>query len=273
MAQVLDAAQGMDVDAHWALMRDNRNLQSDVLRPLLVEVLQEVPEQADLAALLAQWDGVDNADSPAPLIYQALYREVALGTFSDELGDSLAPELLATWYFWQQRFDALLAEPENPWFDDVRSPQRETLADVIRAAAPRARALLVSQQGDEPANWRWGRAHTLRFASPLRRTGVGSGLAGGFSVQRPGGGETLNRGVYAFNKPFSVEFFASMRLVVDFADDEKIEAVLAGGINERHLQPQQNAQAKLWAAGERRPCWFSEQAVRAHAVIRLLLVP
>ena len=81
MAQVLGTSQKMTVADHFQLMADDRNLQSDVLRPLLVAVLQGVPEQRDLAALLRAWDGVDRADSAAPLVYQALYREVALGTF------------------------------------------------------------------------------------------------------------------------------------------------------------------------------------------------
>ena len=97
----------------------------------------------DLAAILESWDGVDRADAAAPLIYQELYREIALGTFADELGEPLANDMLSVWYFWQQRFDALVATPDSPWFDDVRTPdRRETLPDVIRAAASRAQSAL-----------------------------------------------------------------------------------------------------------------------------------
>jgi penicillin amidase len=224
--------------------------------------------------LLSSWDGVDRADSPAPLIYQALYREIALGTFTDELGKELAAKMLGTWYFWQQRFEALLATPDAHWFDDRgTAAQRESLEDVIRAAAPRARALLEEQQGSDPAAWRWGTAHTLRFVSPLRPSGFGSGLAGSFQIQRSGSGETLNRGIYAFEKPFAAVFFASMKLVVDFADPDKVEAILAGGVVERHFQRHQNDQAQLWADGERRPWWFSPAQVRAHARTETRLVP
>ena len=217
---------------------------------------------------------MDRADAAAPLVYQELYREIALGTFGDELGEPLANDMLSVWYFWQQRFDALVATPDSPWFDDVRTPdRRETLADVIRAAAPRARARLAAAQGDDPSAWRWGKAHTLRFVSPLRRDGAGQELLGGFTVERPGSGETLDRGVYDFPQPYDVTFFASMQLVVDFGDPDKIEAVLAGGVNERHFQPHQNDQAKLWAAGERRSWWFDPKAIEAHAISRLVLSP
>jgi penicillin amidase len=274
MGQVLGASQKMTVDDHWKLMRDDRNLQSDTLRKTIVTALKDDPAQRDLAGMLDAWDGVDRAEQAAPLVYQALYREIALGTFSDELGEDAANDMLSTWYFWQQRFDALVAQPDSIWFDDTRTPERrETLADVIRSAAPRARAQLEAAQGKDPAAWAWGKAHTLRFVSPLRRSGAGQELVGGFTLQRSGGGETLNRGVYDFLKPYDVNFFASMRLVVDFGDPDKIEAVVAGGVSERHFQPHQNDQARLWGADERRPWWFDTKQVEAHAKSRLVLAP
>lgn len=274
MGQVLDGARNMSSADHLALMADDRNLQSDTLLPHILAALDGMPDHVDLAGILAAWDGIDRADAAAPLIYQALYREIALGTFGDELGETLAREMLASWYFWQQRFEAMLADPGGIWFDDVATPdRRETLADVVRGAVPRARALIEQRQGPDPERWRWGDAHQLAFVSPLRRSGIGSGLAGGFSVPRSGSGETLNRGIYSFNKPFDAGFFASLKLVVDFADTDKVEAMLAGGVVERHFQAHQNDQAKLWAAGEHRPWWFSPEQARANAVSRTLLVP
>ena len=274
MGEVLGAGQKMTVDDHWRLMRDERNLQSDVLRGAIVEALKGDAGQTDLVALLEAWNGNDRADQAAPLLYQALYREIALGTFSDELGEDTVNDMLATWYFWQQRFDALVATPDSVWFDDVRTAERvETLPDIIRAAAPRARASLEAAYGKNAASWLWGKAHTLRFVSPLRRNGAGQELVGGFTLERSGSGETLNRGVYDFQKPYAVNFFASMQLVVDFGDADKIEAVLAGGVSERHFQPHQNDQAKLWAQGQRRPWWFNPKQVEANAKARLVLAP
>ena len=274
MGEVLGAAKQMTVDQHWALMRDDRNLQSDVLRPRIVAALQGDAAMADWAALLQGWDGVDRAEAAAPLIYQALYREIALGTFTDELGDATAADMLSTWYFWQQRFDNLLATPDAVWFDDVRTPERkETLADVIRTAAPRARAALEALQGKDVSQWQWGKAHRLAFVSPLRRKGAGQEMVGGFSIDKSGSGDTLNRGVYDFMAPFDAKFFASMQVVIDFGDPDKIDAILAGGVSERHFQPHQNDQAQLWAKGERRAWWFNPAQAEAHAVSRALLVP
>jgi len=274
MGQVLGAAQKMTVDDHLKLMQDDRNLQSDVLRGAIVAALKDDPAQRDLAAILQAWDGVDRAEQAAPLVYQTLYREIAIGTFKDELGDAVVNDMLSTWYFWQQRFDALVATPDSVWFDDVSTKdKRETLSDVIRSAAPRARALIEAEQGKDPADWKWGKAHTLRFVSPLRRNGTGQELLGGFTLERSGSGETLNRGVYDFQKPFAVNFFASMKMVADLGDPDKIEAILAGGVSERHFQAHQNDQAKIWATGERRAWWFNPAQAESHAKSRLTLAP
>ena len=273
IGEVLGKAQKMTVDDHWKLMTDDRNLQSEVLRATIVAALKADPAHKDLAAILEPWDGVDRADQPAPLVYQALYRQIALATFTPRLGDDVAQDMLSTWYFWQQRFDALAATPDSPWFDDPATNGRETLADVIRAAAPKARAELETLQGKDPAAWRWGKAHALRFVSPLRRNGAGQELVGGFTVERPGSGETLNRGVYDFMKPYDVNFFASMRVVTDFGDPDKIDAVIAGGVSERHFQPHQNDQARLLVANERRAWWFNPAKAEANAKSTLQLVP
>ncbi|MFP5399498.1 MAG: penicillin acylase family protein [Gammaproteobacteria bacterium] len=274
MSQVLGAARAMSVDDHFALMADDRNLQSDVLRGAIVDALRSDPAQRDLAALLADWDGVDRAEQAAPLVYQALYREIARGTFADDLGDELTRDMLGTWYFWQQRFDALVDRPDADWFDDVRTAdRRETLADVIRAAASRARAELEAAHGKDVSTWRWGRAHELRFVSPLRRSGSAQAWLGGVAAPRGGSGETLDRGVYDFNRPYAVNYFASLKMVADFARPDRIEAVIAGGVSERHFQPHQNDQARLLLAGERRAWWLDPAKAEANARHTLRLTP
>lgn len=274
MGQVLGAAQKFTVADDWKLMEDRRNLQSDVLRKPMVEALKADPTQRDLAAILEKWNGFDDANSAAPLIYQALYREIARGTFTDKLGEEVTKDMLSNWYFWQQRFDALAATPHSTWFDDSRtSDKRETLADVIRSAAPRARAEIEASQGKDPAQWQWGKAHTLRFVSPLRRNGPGQELLGGFTLERGGSSDTLQRGIYDFQKPYDSIFIQSMQMVADMGDPDKIEAILVGGVSERHFQPHQSDQAKLWAQGERRPWWFNPEQARAHAVAKMVMLP
>jgi penicillin amidase len=76
-----------------------------------------------------------------------------------------------------------------------------------------------------------------------------------------------------FMNAFGVEFFGSMRLVADLADDEKIMAVVSGGAVERQFHANQKDQLAPWFAGELLPWWFTRPAIEAHAKHRQVLVP
>ena len=62
-------------------------------------------------------------------------------------------------------------------------------------------------------------------------------------------------------------------MVADLADDQKIMAVVSGGVVERQFHPQQKDQLDPWFAGELLPWWFQRQAIEAAARHRQVLAP
>jgi penicillin amidase len=273
IGQVLGGGGAKTTAEHRALMTDTLNLQARRLLPALVAALKDDPGHADLAALLEAWDGHDRADSAAPLLYHRLYERLAWETFVDEMGEPLATAYLEQWYGWQERFDRLVLTPDSPWFDDRRTPVAEKLPDLVRRSASIVRAELAAKHGADPRAWRWGAEHHITFSSPLRRTGFGRDWLGARTRAMNGSGETVMRARSAFNRGFDVEFFGSLRLVADLADDEKVLAVVAGGVVERQFHPHQKNQLETWFAGDLLPWWFDRRAVAAHARQRQLLVP
>lgn len=273
IAEVLDTASAMRSADQLALMLDVKNLQALRLKPALVAALRTEPAHADLARILDAWDGRDDQDLAAPLIYHALYERLAYETFVDEMGDALAREWLGHWYAWQERFDELVKTPDSPWFDDVRTPRKETLPDLIRRTASAVRAELENRHGADPARWKWGDAHRISFSSPLRRSGFGRDLLGVPSAPMSGSVSTLQRSGGRPLGGFEVEWFASMRLVADLADDDKVEAVVAGGVVDRTLHPHKKDQQRAWAEGRLLNWWFAPAKVEAHARQVQRLVP
>ena len=273
MAEVLDAGRAMRTADQLALMMDPQNLQAPRLKPALVAALRNDPAHADLARILDAWDGRDDHRLAAPLVYHALYERLAYETFVDEMGEPLARQWLAEWYGWQERFDELVKTPDSPWFDDTRTPQRETLPDLIRRAASAVRAELQARHGADPAQWRWGDAHRVTFSSPLRRSGFGRDLLGAAPAPMSGSGATLLRSGNRFGGDFAVEWFASARLVADLADDDKVEAVVSGGVVDRQFHPHQKDQLAAWADGRLLPWWFSRAKVEANARRSQQLLP
>jgi penicillin amidase len=273
MIEVLDQGMGMRTADQSALMMDAQNLQAPRLKPALVAALQDDPVNADFARILQAWDGRDDKDLAAPLIHHTLYERLAYETYVDEMGDKLARSWLGLWYAWQERFDELLKTPDSPWFDDTRTPQKETLPDLIRRVAAQVRPELQARHGADPAQWKWGDEHRIAFVSPLRRSGTGRDFLGYAEAPMSGSGATLLRALSPFMGGFKVEFFASMRLVADLGDDEKIEAVVAGGVVDRQFHPHQKDQLPTWSEGRLLPWWFAPAQVEANARQRQQLVP
>lgn len=273
MIEVLDQAKGMRSAEQAGLMMDTQNLQAPRLKPALVAALQADPANADFARILAAWDGRDDKDLAAPLIYHHLYEQLAWETYVDEMGEKLAKDWLGIWYAWQERFDELVKTPDSPWFDDIRTPQKETLPDLVRRAASTVRAALQARHGADPARWTWGGEHRVAFVSPLRRSGAGRDFLGYAEAPMSGSGATLLRAGSGFMKGFDVEWFGSMRLVADLGDDEKIEAVLSGGVVDRQFHPHQKDQLPAWSEGRQLRWWFAPQQVQANARKTQLLQP
>jgi len=162
---------------------------------------------------------------------------------------------------------------ESPWFDDVSTPQRETLEDLFREAGREAARELGDALGDNPARWQWGKLHRIEFVSPLRREGFGRGLVGGGSHPMGGSPETLYRAIYDFNKPYAVNISASLRMVADLGDPEKVYAVLPGGVSGRLFDRHNQDQIRPFMDGEKRAWWFSDAMIERHAKYRLELKP
>jgi penicillin amidase len=127
--------------------------------------------------------------------------------------------------------------------------------------------------GEDMRRWQWGRVHTLTFVSPLRREGFGKALLGGGEHPVSGSGETLRRGRYDFNLPFAVTFSASLRMVADLSDAEKVLAVIPGGISGRVFHPHAKDQIAPFLQGGHVYWWFSREAIDAHARSQLVLRP
>jgi len=88
-----------------------------------------------------------------------------------------------------------------------------------------------------------------------------------------GSGETLYRAVYNFDQPFAVTIPASLRMVADLGDKDKVLAVIPGGISARLFDPHRDDQVETFMEGKECYWWFSDQAIREHCKTKLVLNP
>lgn len=274
LKQLMQPVRPLDVDDHYRFQRDTLNLMAVHLAPMMTDVLLAHEDTREMGAILARWNFKDDPELVGPTIFHTLYGQLALRVFEDDLGPDAALEMLKVWYFWQERFQWMIAKGRSPWFDDIRTTaHEENLADMMLRAGRDAHALLTRRLGADMGRWRWGRVHTIEYVSPIRRQGFGKGLLGGGRHPAAGAVETLHRGVYAFDKPFEVSISATLRMVADLNDPHKVLAVLCGGTAGRVFHPHARDQVDAFLKGEKRYWWFSDEQIKAHSRSALKLNP
>jgi len=271
--ELLDGVDMLGAEDHWRFMQDTKNIMAAELTPIMAAALAAHDDTLALANTLRSWDAVDRSDSVAPTLFQATWREFARLTFADELGESIAELMLDSSYYWQERLVRLSRDNDNAWFDDVTTDERETRDDLLHRAALLARERLTEELGPALRDWRWGKAHTVTFASPIIPGKFAASILGGGTSPKEGSGETLNRGSYRFNKSFDAVFIASLRFVADLSDPDKVMAVVSGGVSGRQFDAHLKDQLEAWHSGEPSYWWFSDEAINSHAEHELYLTP
>jgi penicillin amidase len=273
LMELLDSKAQLTADDHWAANLDIKNLLAQRMRPAMIAVFESTPELSHLAAELAAWNLLDDKNLAAPLIFQSVFRHFAIETFADDMDERLLMDFLKQSYYWQERLLLWYEQDASEWFDDSRTPEREGRDALILRAGYAALAELSEKWGVNPAEWRWGEEHFITFAHPFFPGDTAARWLGGGTHPFSGSGETLNRGVYLFDKPYETKIIDSMRMIVDMADDEKIEAHYPGGASERLFDPWNKNFLDSWLSGEKRYWWFSDKAIESHAVFELILAP
>jgi penicillin amidase len=275
LKQLMNTPGEKTVDDHWSYQRDTFNLMAEKLVPYMVDVLEDSAQTRELGRILNGWDLHDDIDAVGATLFHSIYERFAWLTFSDELGEDLAKKMLGVWYFWQERFQQMvLTDHLGHWFDDTTTAEIvEGKSEILIRAALDAKTRLSASLGSNPDRWQWGNVHQHTFVSPIRRDGLGKGFLGGGTHPAAGSVEVLYRGLYEYNDPYSVTVSAALRMVADLADEDKVLAVLPGGVAGRIFHPHATDQIGAFMDGEKMYWWFSEREIANHTSAVLMLTP
>jgi penicillin amidase len=274
LSELMDAPGKKTVRDHWSFQRDTVNPMAKQIAPIMARALLAHEDTKTMGQILAEWNFNDHPDKTAPTVFQSVYREFALLVYADDLGEGLAIKMLNNWYFWQELLQKMVLEDKSSWFDNIKtSGRKETRDDLFHQAGLNAIKYMRTSLGDDPSKWQWGKIHRQEFLSPIRRSGAGKEWLGGGSHPAAGSGETLYRGIYDFNQPFKITVSASLRMVVDLADPDKILAVLPGGVSGRQFDPHTTDQIEPYMNGNKVYWWFSDKAIKEHTRHTLTLNP
>lgn len=213
-------------------------------------------------ALLGNWDHRLDRDSPAAALYELWWsRHLKVGLVALATGNAREAELATPAH--NQAVLTLLEDGEAPFWRAAGGR-----AAFIRRTLDAAWRNCVARMGADPAAWRWGTLHRMRFTHPLEASGgEPAWSAGPFTM---GGSNTtvMNAG---YRSDLMMSHGASIRLVIDVGDWDRSRCINAPGQSGVPGDAHHGDLAATWAAGEYVPLSYSAKAVAAitRAVVRL----
>ncbi len=149
----------------WLL--DTYSARAERLISLLVQLQPVGWRQERVTAMLKGWDyhiGENNREGPFFAVFQL---ELARAAFADELGADLFGAYAAEGDWYQRALDRIAVDPDDPWWDDVTTPERELRGDILRRAYAAALEWIGRHYGDLHMVWEWDLVHQGQLAHPL----------------------------------------------------------------------------------------------------------
>ncbi|MCB9007024.1 MAG: MFS transporter [Ardenticatenaceae bacterium] len=261
-------------------------IQEDTFSPQAVQVMPYLEviqansplEEAALDALL-NWNLHTDIEGVGTSVYEAWQQRFLANIITDELGDETAQLYISGHYVRHatQQMPMLidmLAQPDHPWFDNKNTPEVETRDDIIQQSFEEGVAWLTRLQGDDIANWDWGRIHSVTFPhQPFNQVAVLKNIFNSETYPMRGGNFSIYTNSYDWANPFKVWIVSSARHITDLGDFSNSVMLGSTGQNMNLLSPHREDVVRLWQEGSPIPMSYTEAEVEAVHESTLILQP
>ncbi|HEX4497784.1 MAG TPA: penicillin acylase family protein [Thermoanaerobaculia bacterium] len=277
ITDLLSAGKGFTQERLRAIQADTLGLPDAALRPYLLAVKPADERERKALDEVRRWDLRYEPGAAGASVYEVWYWYLIEDTLSDELGPDVFKEYRTVGLSQVPSIIDLMAHPDDPLFDDKRTPAVvEHRDDIVRRSLGHAVAWLARRYGDDPAGWTYGKVHSVTFVhAPLGQSGIAplERLFNSSTFPARGTFFTVDAAMPDFTAPFAVVFGTSQRMIVDLADLEASTWVNSTGQNAQLWHRHREDQIPKWEAVQGYPMRFGEAAVRANAESRLTLAP
>ncbi len=270
--EMLTAKDKLSIADFKKMHTDQTSKEVELMLPQMTKVLSAAklsPLAQKALALLKGWDANEKADAPQAAIYEMWYVKLVETIFKDELGDKMYKEyikqdLMAGYVL----YNMFTTGKEVSWCDNVNTKnKKETLADDMVMAFEAATESLEKQLGTVPANWKWGKIHTLTLKHPLGKVAM---LNTVFDLNRgpfPVGGSfhTVSPFSFPFSDLFHANHGASHRHIFSTANWDESQTVIPTGESGIPASPYYCDQTKLYLTGKYHSDYVTEALVKQNA--------
>ncbi|KAA8713827.1 penicillin acylase family protein [Pseudomonas cannabina] len=200
---------------------------------------------------LMAFDGKLSAGSADAAIYELFLQESAKQIFLDELG----PETSLAWQAlvanasssYSPQADHLLGRDDSPYWDDVKTPQKEDKPAILARSLAAAITSGDSLLGSDHKAWQWGKLHRDNWVStnPLAKQ-LGGGDFNRSATSAGGDHTTLNVSGFEWGKGFDARMAPGLRMIVDFSLVEPMTGMISTGQSGNPASPYYANSIEQW---------------------------
>ncbi|PTL74978.1 penicillin acylase family protein [Vitiosangium sp. GDMCC 1.1324] len=282
ITDLLAASTKHTVEDMRRIQAETYSLPAEALRPYLLAAAKPADSlQTKALDEVKAWDLRFETDRIGATVFQTWYITVLRNLLSNKLGKTLVERYLASDY---ERHGSmhmpwvigLMEKPDSEWFNDAKTPGKETRDDLLRRSFAEAVQWLSQRYGPDAAGWQWGRVHTMTFINaPLGRIGPAFVRRAFNSRTMPARGDnySVDGASFLWSRPYDVVHGTALRMIVDLSDFSKSVGIHTPGQSEHLYHPHRTDLMEMSHKVEFHPLLFTRQQVEAHTEGTLTLQP
>lgn len=272
--KMLDEKEVFGIEDFKRMILDQHSDYALLLTPFILRLENRKNElsESEVYALntLADWDYDMKADLVAPSVFEFFRISFLKNLLADELGELYGQFYKKAGDYYIYR---ILKTGPDEWVDNINTPLKETLDDIILISFKDCISSITKQCGEDRTKWNWGDIHKITIEHPLGSVKILDRIFGLNSDTYGIGGSFHTVSPYSYVEGFKVNHGASERHIFNTANwDESLTVIPTGAsgipVSEFYL-----SQTKAYLEGKFYKDAFSEGAVKASAKYTLVLKP
>ncbi|MNK12368.1 Acyl-homoserine lactone acylase QuiP precursor [compost metagenome] len=207
--------------------------------------------QKEALRFVSTWDKYYDAKSVAASVFDFWTKRLMFDIWDDEFTVANIPMRYPSR---DRTVQLILKEPNSKWIDNVNTPQKETLSDLVNEAFKYSCDSLERKYGSIGKPWEWANVKHTNIPHLAKIPGFGS------KVLLTGGGKMTINALNEGNGP-------SWRMVVELGTTPKGHGVYPGGQSGNPGSPFYDNMIDKWASGKLYDLFFMQSATDASAKI------
>jgi penicillin amidase len=241
----LAVMEKITMDSLRGLQNDNYNIRARELLPMLfAQVKSPNVAQSKAIAALKSWNLVNSPESVGATIFENWVLTLQACLWDDEFSaDEKIPMNRPSM---DRTMQLMKSDPASRWWDDVKTPAKESMSDIVMKSLQANVDTLAKQHGSQGPEWAWYKH---------KQTGVRHLIPGMDALSRlnipMGGGGTIVNATTTKTGP-------SWRLIVELSKEGKPKAygVYPGGQSGNPGSSHYDDLIDTWAKGELKPLLY-----------------